>query len=240
MAVAQLHHPHIVRILELDVDRNSSTPYIVMNYAPHGNLRQLYPRGSIVPIGNIIFYVRQVADALQYAHEAQLIHRDVKPENLLLGSNYEVLLSDFGIATLSKNLFLSKAQKPFGTIPYMAPEQIRGIAGAASDQYSLGIIVYEWLTGTLPFSGTYREIAKQHWSTPPPLLRTKVPALSSEIEQVVLTALKKDPQQRYASVNSFAIALEQAQGLCLTLREKLEGDKIEKNFSLVFSSLLRK
>src|SRR6059058_3100404 len=99
--IARLEHPHIVRVLEFGVEGH--TPFLVMSYAPNGTLRQRHPRGTPIPITTIIPYVKQVADALQYAHNERLIHRDVKPENMLLGRHNNVLLSDFGIALISQS-----------------------------------------------------------------------------------------------------------------------------------------
>src|SRR5579864_8770342 len=97
-----------------------------------------------------------------------------------------------------------------GTIAYMAPEQIHGKPRPASDQYALGIVVYEWLSGNRPFHGSFTEIAVQHAGAPPPSLREKVPTLSPDVEQVVMTALAKEPKERFGSVQAFAHALEQA------------------------------
>ena len=99
--IAHLRHPHIVRVLDFGVQ--DENPFLVLDYAPHGNLRQQHPNGTPVPLATIVSYVKQVAGALQYAHQHQLIHRDIKPENMLLGHNHEVLLSDFGIAVLAQN-----------------------------------------------------------------------------------------------------------------------------------------
>src|SRR5207245_5201128 len=107
------------------------------------------------------------ADALQFAHEQRVIHRDVKPENMLLGRREEVLLSDFGIATVANSTASLSAQGTFGTIGYMAPEQIEGHPRAASDQYALGVVVYEWLCGERPFDGSITEVMLQHLSMPP-------------------------------------------------------------------------
>src|SRR6266571_5205605 len=94
--IAQLEHPHIVRVLDFGVEEH--VPFLVMSHAPDGSLRQRYPRGTRLPLEKILHYVKQVASALQYAHAEKLIHRDVKPENMLLGRNDELLLSDFGLA----------------------------------------------------------------------------------------------------------------------------------------------
>src|SRR6266566_5014484 len=155
-------------------------------------------------------YVKQVAAALQYAHNHQVIHRDVKPENMLLGSQQEVLLSDFGISLLSPSPEQLSTQEMAGTLPYMAPEQIRGKPVFASDQYSLAVVVYEWLCGVCPFEGSMTEVMVQQLTMPPPALREKDPSLPEAVEEVVLKALAKDPQDRYISVHLFAQALEQA------------------------------
>lgn len=206
--IASLVHPHIVRVLDFGIEM--TIPFLVMDYAPHGTLRRRYPNGTLLPLATIVPYVRQLADALQYAHNVKLIHRDIKPENMLLGSNNEVLLSDFGIATIARTSRATKPQDIAGTVFYMAPEQIQGMPRPASDQYALGIVVYEWITGGGPFHGSFTEVATQHIFAPPPPLREKVPTLSEEVEQVVLKALSKDPQQRFVNIQAFAEALEQA------------------------------
>ncbi len=206
--IAKLTHPCIVRILDFDVQEG--VPFLVMDYAPNGSLRRRYARGSLVPLPQIVSYVKQVASALQYAHEQKFIHRDVKPENILLGRHEEVLLSDFGLAALAHSTGSLSAQEAVGTLPYMAPEQIEGRPRAASDQYALGVVVYEWLCGSRPFEGSVSEVMVQQLSMPPPPLRERISTISPEVEQVVLTSLAKDPKERFASVNDFAMALEQA------------------------------
>jgi serine/threonine protein kinase len=206
--VSNLIHPNIVRVLEFGVE--GTTPYLVMDFAPNGTLRQRHPKGSRLMPVNVVPYVKQVASALQYAHDKKLIHRDIKPENMLLGQNNEVLLSDFGIALVSQSSRYQNTQEVVGTIAYMAPEQFHGKAVAASDQYALGIVVYEWLTGDRPFHGSFAEVASQHLLAPPALLRQKIPEITPAIEEVVHRAIAKDPQQRYLRVEAFANALEQA------------------------------
>ena len=206
--LARLRHPNIVRVLEFFVDQGA--PVLVMDYAPSGTIRQRHPRGSILSLETTVNYIKQIASALQYAHNLNIIHRDVKPENMLLGSNQNVMLSDFGIALLTPSPELLSTQDMSGTIPYMAPEQIRGKPSFASDQYSLGIVAYEWLCGVRPFDGPYWQVATQQITAPPPSLREKDPSLPEAVEKVVQRALAKDPQRRYVSVQLFARALEQA------------------------------
>jgi hypothetical protein len=206
--IASLEHPHIVRVFDFDVI--NGTPFLVMSYASGGTLRQRHPKGSILPLPTIVAYVKQVAEALQYAHDEKFIHRDVKPENMLVGRRGEVLLSDFGIALVAQSSRYQSTQDMAGTIAYMAPEQIHGKPRPASDQYALGVVVYEWLSGDRPFHGSFTEIAAQHAIVPPPSLRERVPAITSDMEHVVLTTLAKDPKQRFGSIHAFATALEQA------------------------------
>ncbi len=206
--IATLVHPNIVRVLDFDV--RDGTPFLVMDYAPHGTLRQKYARGTRVPLPEVVASIREIANALQYAHDQKLIHRDIKPENMLIGRRNEVVLSDFGIATVAHSTSSMMTQASVGTIPYMAPEQIQAHPRPASDQYALGVVVYEWLCGGRPFDGSYAEIFAKHLMTPPPSLRERVPTISPDVEQVVLTALAKDPKQRFGSVHAFATALEQA------------------------------
>jgi predicted ATPase/class 3 adenylate cyclase/DNA-binding CsgD family transcriptional regulator len=205
--IARLVHPHIVRILEFGVE--GKTPFLVMDYAPHGTLRQRHPKGTGLPLDTIVSYVKQIANALQYAHDKKLIHRDIKQENMLLVRLNEVLLSDFGLALITQSSYSQQVQDSAGTIAYMAPEQIQGHPCPASDQYALGVVVYEWLSGDRPFHGSTLEIATQHLLAPPPL-QEKVPTIPSAVERVVLRALAKDPKLRFAQVQSFALALEEA------------------------------
>jgi len=206
--IASLEHPHVVRILDFGVE--GKTPFLVMSYAPNGTLRQRHPKSMQLPLTTIVTYVKQIADALQYAHDEKLIHRDVKPENMLVGRRNEVLLSDFGIATVAQSSRYQSTQDVIGTVAYMAPEQIQGKPRPASDQYSLGIIVYEWVSGDRPFHGSFTELCTQHMFASPPPLREKIPEISPGVELVVLTALTKEPKGRFANMKAFANALEQA------------------------------
>jgi serine/threonine protein kinase len=205
--VANLIHPHIVRVLEFGEEEN--TPFLVMDYCPGGTLRQRYPKGKRAPLHEVVTYIKQAAMALQYAHSRKVIHRDVKPENMLIGKDGTILLSDFGIALISQSSRYQK-QDISGTVAYTAPEQLQGKAVFASDQYGLAIVAYEWLGGELPFRGSFVEIAGQHVSAPVPSLRAKVPELPEAVERVIQKALAKDAQQRFRTVQEFAEALEQA------------------------------
>jgi serine/threonine protein kinase len=206
--IASLRHPNIIRVLDFGVQ--DDIPFLVMDYASHGTLRQRHRRGETLPLSLVVTYVKQVAAALQYAHDQKIIHRDVKPENMLLGDVDEVLLGDFGVATIMLSTLSFNPQNVAGTVAYMAPEQIEGRPQPASDQYALGVVVYEWLTGVVPFRGTYSEVAVQHERVPPPPLRERLSTIPPDVEQVIFTSLAKDPRKRFGRIQAFANALEQA------------------------------
>src|SRR5438876_1355109 len=132
---------------------------------------------------------------------------------MLLRRNNEVLLAEFGIAIIAQSTRsqqTQQTQEAAGSVAYMAPEQLMGKPRPASDQYALAVVTYEWLCGDPPFTGSVQQIASQHLSAHPPQLSTKMPAISPAVEQVVSKALDKDPQQRFAHVGDFAMALEEA------------------------------
>ncbi len=206
--IAHLIHPHIIRVLDFGVQ--DYTPYLVMDYAPNGTLRQRHTLGTRLPLATIVSYVKQIASALQYAHDQHFIHRDVKPGNMLIGPHDEILLSDFGTALLAHSTTSQDTADTVGTVAYMAPEQISGRPRPASDQYALGIVVYEWLSGEHPFRGSLQEIIAQQMAAQPPPLHARFPDISPDVEEAVMMALDKDPYQRFDRVEAFAHALEEA------------------------------
>lgn len=208
-AIARLRHPHIVRMLDFGIE-NGQIPYLVMDYLPGGTLRQLHTKRTQLPLSTVASYTRQIAEALQYAHNERYIHRDVKPDNMLVEKSSHILLSDFSLAVIAHSTRSQTAQQIAGTIGYMAPEQIEEYPRPASDQYALGVVVYEWLCGQLPFHGTMLEMITKHCSVPPPPLRLHNPAIPPDVERVVLRALEKDWRARFPTIQEFAQALEQA------------------------------
>lgn len=206
--IAALIHPHIVRVLDFGVEEDM--PYLVLDHAPGGSLRQRYPAGTRVPLEMVVTYVQQLGQALQYAHDQKIIHRDIKPQNLLLGRHGELLLSDFGISVVAESTSRSLAQGFAGSVAYSAPEQLQEHPRFASDQYALGVVIYEWLSGRLPFTGGLGEVAAKHLLTAPPSLCEQLPTLPPAVEEVVFTALAKNPQERFASVQALVRAFEQA------------------------------
>jgi serine/threonine protein kinase len=212
-----LRHPNIIHLLDFGIE--NGTPVLIMDYAPKGSLRQYYPHGTHLPLATVVDFVAQVATALQYAHNHHVIHRDVKPGNILLDADNRLLLSDFGISLLTPPAQRLSTRDLAGTPNYIAPEQLRNKPCFASDQYALAIIVYEWLCGELPFRGNMWEISHQHMYTAPPPLRTRRPELPLELEKVVLRALTKKPQDRFVSMQAFALALARASQISLPVDE---------------------
>ncbi len=211
--MVRLTHPHVVRVLDFAVE-DDGTPFLVMQYASQGTLRQRHPKETRLPLGTVVAYVKQVAEALQHAHNQGIIHRDVKPENLLIGSQDELLLSDFGLSLLASHSHIysthAMTQHVAGTTIYLAPEQLQGKPRPESDQYALGVMVYEWLSGRPPFHGSFVEVATQHVLTPPPSLREQIPDLSPAVEEIIARVLDKAPERRFSSVQDFALTLERA------------------------------
>jgi serine/threonine protein kinase len=205
--IARLKHPNIISVFDFGID---GVPFLVMDYLPHGSLREHHPPGTIVPLPTIVSYLKQVAEALQYAHEAKVIHRDVKPANMLISDEGRVILSDFGIATTAHRTASLQTMTLSGSPHYIAPEQIAGKPRPASDQYSLGMVIYEWLCGKPAFLGEPLAVMYQQTYAPVPRLCELIPTIIPEVEQVVLKALAKDPQQRFESVQAFAQAFTAA------------------------------
>jgi serine/threonine protein kinase len=203
--IAGLQHPHIIRQIGFDV--YNQTPYIIMEYALNGSLRDRYPPSSVVNLDIVVEIVKQVASALQYVHDQGLIHRDLKPQNILINSSDEMLLSDFGIAMNQS----STTSNVVGTYLYMAPEVIGTKPEPASDQYALAVMVYELLTGSFPFYAkdpvTLSRMHVQDIPTPPSTLN---PAIPQTVEVVISRGLAKDPKWRYKSVDEFADELYRA------------------------------
>ncbi len=206
--LARLDHPHITRLI--DYGEQDDREYIVTEYAPMGSIRQKYLKGHRIPVQVISLYVKQIADALHYAHSKQIAHSYLKPENILFTEKEHLLVSDFGPPN---NLYISQTMNPQTSVSsylYLAPEQYLGETQAASDQYALAAMIYEWLSGNPPFMGSVNEVITQHLQTRPPSLREKCSDIASRIEEVVMRALAKDPQGRFGSIAAFSAAFEQA------------------------------
>ena len=197
-SAARLEHPHILRVY--DYGEQDGTPYLVMPYVKGGTLKDRLERGDVTP-GQIARYLTQIAEALDFAHAKGLLHRDVKPANILIDEHDEAYLGDFGIAkALEGSENLTRTGMGVGTPEYMAPEQAQGRADPRSDLYAVGIMVYQLVTGRVPYTGQSTvDVLMQHLQQPIPLepLRNVDPAAARAFGPILQRALAKDPNQRY-------------------------------------------
>jgi eukaryotic-like serine/threonine-protein kinase len=219
-AIAQLDHPHILPLYDYGEETLHTTTlvYMVMPFRHEGSLVDwLRQRGSTepLPLKDTAFLVSQATDALQHAHERQIIHQDVKPSNFLIRRKKDaarlpdLFLADFGIARIS-SMTSTMSHASRGTPTYMAPEQWNGEPVPATDQYALAIMTYELLTGRAPFLGRPEQLMYQHFHTSPPPPRSLQPGLPASIDAVLLHTLAKKPEERFASIADFAVAFDEA------------------------------
>jgi serine/threonine protein kinase len=213
--LASLHHPHIVGYR--DYLRGRDFYALVLQYAPGGSVARHYYPGRKLPLSLIRFYTWQIANALQAVHERGLVHRDVKPGNILLLGPHYALLTDFGLAMYAATGYPRKLYTG-GTAPYMAPEQFRGQPCPASDQYSLAICVYEWLTGHRPFASDAARTQRRRRHQDLVSVRAYRPELSDTVNEILRIALHPDPELRYPTVLDFA---RQFVGITRTARPPL-------------------
>ncbi|TWT28146.1 Stk1 family PASTA domain-containing Ser/Thr kinase [Planomicrobium sp. CPCC 101110] len=201
LSTTSLAHPNIVNIF--DVGEDGSIHYLVMEYVPGKTLKEYIIEHSPVAPERAVEIMKQLTSALAHAHHNQIVHRDIKPQNILMDEDGNVKISDFGIAMALSATSYTQTNSVLGTVHYLSPEQARGgTANKKSDIYSLGIVMYELLTGKLPFSGESAvSIALKHLQTETPSLRSIVPTLPQSVENVVLKATAKKMQYRYQSAD---------------------------------------
>ncbi len=203
----RLHHPNIQRLLEDGRLDGGVAPYLVLEFVDGTLLREYLRQHAPLPVDEAIRIAVQLADALQYCHEHGVVHRDLKPENILIEADGTVKLVDFGIALLegARRLTFRRLTSGFGTPDYMAPEQVQGDRGdARTDVYALGVMLYEMLTGDVPYHGdSPLAVMSQRVTTDAPLLRRSRPDLPPQLEAIVWRMLRRDPVDRYQSMAAF-------------------------------------
>lgn len=224
-AVAMLSHPNIVSVY--DVSHSDDVEYIVMELIDGITLKEyLRQKGAIAP-SEALDFTMQIAKALEHAHGKGIIHRDIKPQNIMLLKNGMIKVADFGIAELQNDIEESNGET-VGSVHYIAPEQARGAApDARSDIYSLGIVMYEMLTGRLPYVGdTDVEVAVKHMNTVPVSPREIVPEIPEELERICLKAMDADIDARYQTAGELLRDLEQFRKQSLTAHVLEDSDSV--------------
>jgi serine/threonine protein kinase len=232
ITAANLRHPNIVVIY--DVGSFQEFQYIVMEYLEGPTLQQEIQQEGALSMERVLSITGQLAEALDYAHRKGLVHRDVKPANVIVGASDHVTLTDFGLVKAAKGKITGEGVA-IGTLKYMSPEQAAGKElDARSDVYSLAVIVYEMLSGQAPFSGTtpYDTLSALLYKPPPPLppLRAGVP---QNVEETVIRALAKEPGNRFTTAGKFSKALARAAGARMPTPLQHDTDVMDREMVLM-------
>lgn len=232
-AVAMLSHPNIVSVY--DVSHSDDVEYIVMELIEGITLKQYLQKKSVLEPAEVLDFTIQIAKALEHAHSKGIIHRDIKPQNIMLLKDGMIKVADFGIASLESDIEENNGEA-VGSVHYIAPEQARGQApDARSDIYSLGIVMYEMLTGKLPYIGASDvEVAVKHMNTDPVSPRELVPDIPEELERICLKAMNSDMDKRYQTASELLADLDQykAQSLAAHVLEDSEAVLIDSDDQL--------
>jgi serine/threonine-protein kinase len=211
LAAARLIHPNIVQVFDSGLDERRDQHYIVMEYIDGQSCAEILRERGWLPVEEALPIILGSCAGLDYAHRKGVVHRDVKPGNLLVATDHSVKLADFGIAKATEQSSITQIGSVLGTAAYLAPEQGRGEeAGPPADIYALGVVAYQLISGRLPFEGaSLTELAIKQQREPPPALDTLVAAVTPELARAVDIALRIDPRQRYPTAIEMARALEE-------------------------------
>jgi serine/threonine-protein kinase len=198
-AAARLVHPNIVQIFDSGLDEHSGRHFIVMEYIEGQSCAEILRDDGWVQVDEAVAIIEQACEGLHYAHRHGVVHRDVKPGNLLRAREGEVKLADFGIAKATEQSSITQVGSVLGTAAYLAPEQARGEeAGPRADLYALGVVAYQLISGRLPYEATsLTELALKQQREEPPMLDTLVAAVGPELSEAIALALALDPRERY-------------------------------------------
>jgi serine/threonine-protein kinase len=221
-AAASLSHPNVVSIY--DIGKEDELYYIVMEYVDGKNLKDLIKEKAPMEVDEALRVVKQILEGLEHAHQHGIVHRDVKPHNILITRNNVVKVTDFGIARAASGSTLVHTGAVLGSVYYFSPEQARGgITDAKSDIYSVGVILYEMLTGEIPFKGENPvTIALKHLREPIKSPREFNPEISEDLEAIILKALSKNADKRFASAKEMLIAIGGRKGIKSEIMKELE------------------
>ncbi len=208
-AAARLVHPNIVQIFDSGLDEQSGRHFIVMEYIEGQSCAEILRDDGWVQVDEAVAIIEQACEGLHYAHRHGVVHRDVKPGNLLRAREGEVKLADFGIAKATEQSSITQVGSVLGTAAYLAPEQARGEeAGPRADLYALGVVAYQLISGRLPYEATsLTELALKQQREEPPLLDTLVAAVGPELAEAIALALALDPRERYQTAREMGRAI---------------------------------
>lgn len=197
LAASNLSHPNIVEIYDFGEDHGQN--YIVMEYVDGKTLKQLIKKRGHLTITEVVDIMLQLTDGMAHAHDSYIIHRDIKPQNIMILENGMIKITDFGIAMAINSTQLTQTNSVMGSVHYLPPEQANGKgATIKSDIYSMGILMYELLTGEIPYKGDNAvEIALKHIKEPLPSIKSLIPSIPNSIENIILKATAKNPKNRY-------------------------------------------
>ena len=197
LSASSLSHPNIVEMY--DVGEDDGQYYIVMEYVDGKTLKQVLKARGKLSVPEVVDIMLQLTDGMAHAHDAYIIHRDIKPQNIMILSNGMIKITDFGVATALNSTQLTQTNSVMGTVHYLPPEQAQGKGSTIkSDIYSMGIMMYELLTGLVPYKGDNAvEIALKHLKEPLPSVRKKDASIPQSIENIIIKATAKNPKNRY-------------------------------------------
>jgi serine/threonine protein kinase len=212
-AAARLVHPNIVQVFDSGLDERAGQHFIVMEYIEGRSCAEILRDEGWVEVEEGVAIIEQACEGLHYAHRHGVVHRDVKPGNLLRSRDGEVKLADFGIAKATEQSSITQVGSVLGTAAYLAPEQARGEeAGPPADLYALGVVSYQLLSGRLPYeAASLTELALKQQREEPAMLDTLVAAVSPELAETIAVALALDPRERYGSAREMGRAVRDAQ-----------------------------
>jgi serine/threonine-protein kinase len=235
-----LDHPYILRVVPVE---HKSRPYIAMEFLEGQTLRQLLSSGGKLPVAEALKIASRICEALEYMHRQDMVHRDLKPENIMLCKDGSLRIMDFGIVKVSgmRRLTFSGFSPALGTPDFMAPEQVKGKRGdQRTDVYSLGAVLFEMITGTVPFEGsTPFQIMNARLTGDPPAPRSINPDIPPEVEEIVLHAMQRNPDDRYPSAAAMKAELDAPEKVAVTGRhERLTAPVLQDSFWQRYQVLL--